>query len=104
MPKVKSDFPSVVIDVDVYGHKVAVDLAAWADLLILDPNNIIEQMMKVANQYFDIAQYTSCAVARAEHLKQALDIWYSEAWSELFSDAAGRGEKQPTVDNARPSR
>lgn len=101
MPRVSSDFPEVKIDIDVYGHKVTIDLAEWADVLLVDPNNLPEQMERVSRQFFDIAQYAACAVATAERRKQTLEIWQAEKWRDIFDNAGGRGEKLPTVDNAK---
>lgn len=101
MPKVSSDFPSVIIVIEVYGHEVSIDLAEWAEDLVIDPNNIAQQLERQARRYFDIAEYAACAVATAERRKQGLEIWQAEKWRDVFDDAAGRGEKPPTVDNAK---
>ncbi len=95
MPKVKSNFPSVVVKVDVYGHKVEVDLTEWAEELVIDPNNISAQLERQARLYFDIAEYAACAVAGAERKKQALEIWMAEKWREVMD-----GGKM-TVDSAK---
>jgi|GEM_PF-4908601 len=101
VPKVQPDFPSVEITIDVYGQAAVIDLADFAELLVIDPNNISEQLVRQARLYFDIAEYASCAVSAAERRKQALDIWQAEQWTEVFDSASERGAKPPTVDSAK---
>lgn len=98
MPKVSSDFPSVKVTIDVYGQKVTIDLAEWAEELVIDPNNITEQLVRQSRRYFDIAEYTSCAVTTAERRKQHLDVWLSESMRELRDAAVKRGDRAPGVD------
>lgn len=98
MPKVSSDFPSIPVTIDVYGTKVTIDLADWAEDLVIDPNNLSQQLERQSRRYFDIAEYASCAAATAERKKQNLDIWLSERMRELRDGALGRGERAPGVD------
>ena len=101
MPKVPSDFPSVPLTINVYGTKVDIDLAEWAEELLVDPNDLSKQLERQSRRYFDIAEYAACAAATVERRKQAFEIWQAEKWREIFDAAAGRGEKAPTVDSAK---
>lgn len=98
MPKVSSDFPSVPVTIDVYGAKVTVDLAEWAEELVIDPNNLSEQLARQSRRYFDIAEYASCAATAAERKKQALDVWLAEAMRDFRDECLSKGEKAPSVD------
>jgi len=96
------DFPDVTIDVDVYGHTETVNLADFAEKLVIDPANIDVALVRQPNLYFNIAEYATCAAATAERCRQQRDVWLAEAIRDkrdaALSEGKGRAPGYDTLE------